>query len=369
MDGLQKAIGIHARPRLSEAQAAGVLLIPFFLIYAFLLFYPFLWGIWISLHDWNLMKVAINPDAASFVGLKNYVQILWGKNIEWSPIANPWIQFPTLAALLASAYLWWSEKVSRISVITLAVASVTVFVLSGFHPGVDGRWYDRRFWVSLSNTIRFVAITVPSVTVISLTLAVATNRQTRAMQILRAIFFLSSVLSVTVVTLIWLIMFSPQQGLIANSTDILFGVRLAWLTNEHLAMPAIVVTTVWWSLGIAMILFLAGLQDINPEILEAAALDKAKGLRAFWYIILPNLRRTITVVVVLQIIAHFQVFGQAHLMTEGGPNDTTQVLVRYIYQNGFRDSELGRATAMAVLLFLIMGAFSLVQFLVGSERK
>ena len=71
------------------------------------------------------------------------------------------------------------------------------------------------------------------------------------------------------------------------------------------------------------------------------------GIKAFWYITLPNLKRTITVVVVLQIILHFQVFGQSHLMTNGGPNDTTQVLVRYIYQTAFRDSELGRASAMA----------------------
>jgi multiple sugar transport system permease protein len=133
-------------------------------------------------------------------------------------------------------------------------------------------------------------------------------------------------------------------------------------------MAAIVIATVWWSLGIAMILFLAGLQDISKDIYEAAALDNARGVRAFWYVTLPNLKRTITLVVVLQIILQFQVFGQSHLMTQGGPNDTTQVLVRYIYQTGFRDSELGRASAMAVFLFLIMGTFSVIQFIVGREK-
>ena len=117
-----------------------------------------------------------------------------------------------------------------------------------------------------------------------------------------------------------------------------------------------------------MILFLAGLQDISKDIYEAAALDNARGVKAFWYVTLPNLKRTITLVVVLQIILHFQVFGQAHLMTGGGPNDTTQVLVRYIYQTGFRDSDLGRASAMAVFLFLIMGAFSVLQFVLGREE-
>ena len=187
------------------------------------------------------------------------------------------------------------------------------------------------------------------------------------MSIFRTLFFLSQILSVTVVTLIWQIMFSPRQGLIANVTELFGGSPIVWLTDERFAMAAIVITTVWWSLGIAMILFLAGLQDINRDIYEAAALDNATGIRAFRYITLPNLGRTITVVVILQIILHFQVFGQSHLMTQGGPNDQTQVLVRYIYQTAFRDSELGRASAMAVFLFLIMGAFSALQFIVGRE--
>ena len=175
--------------------------------------------------------------------------------------------------------------------------------------------------------------------------------------------------TVTVVTLIWLIIFSPFQGIIANVSELVGGPRVAWLTSETLAMPALVIATVWWSIGISMILFLAGLQDINPSIYEAAALDNAKGPKAFWYITLPNLKRTITLVVVLQIIAHFQIFGQPHLMTNGGPNDRTQTLVRHIYQTGFRDSELGEAAAMAMFLFLIMGAFSILQFVMRSQRS
>ena len=199
-------------------------------------------------------------------------------------------------------------------------------------------------------------------------LAAALNGETRAKGVLRTLFFLSQVLSVTVVTLIWQIMFSPRQGLLANVTELLGGSPIVWLTAEGYAMAAIVIATIWWSLGIAMILFLAGLQDISQDLYEAGALDNATGTKAFWYITLPNLKRTITVVVVLQIILHFQVFGQSHLMTGGGPNDTTQVLVRYIYQTAFRDSDLGRASAMAVFLFVIMGAFSILQFVLGREK-
>jgi multiple sugar transport system permease protein len=260
-------------------------------------------------------------------------------------------------------------RLTRATALALGIAGALFFLLPGFHPGEDGRWYDRRFWPTVGNTILFVGLAVPGVTITALILAAALDGETRAKAVLRTIFFLSQVLSVTVVTLIWQIMFSPRQGLIANVTEALGGSPIVWLTDQQFAMAAIVITTIWWSLGIAMILFLAGIQDISKDIYEAAAIDDARGVKAFWYITLPNLKRTITLVVVLQIILHFQVFGQSHLMTQGGPNDSTQVLVRYIYQTAFRDSELGKASAMAVFLFVIMGAFSLVQFVVGREEE
>ena len=354
--------------RLNQTQAAWLLLAPFLLTYGLFLVYPFFQGIWISLHDWNLLKVAFNPDAKEFVGLRNYERVMWGRNIEWGLFAAPFWQGLGIAGLLAAVLLRRMDRLSRFNAIALGVASALLVVLPGFHPGEEGRWYDRRFWPTVGNTLVFVGLAVPGVTISALVLAAALNRETRAMGILRTLFFLSQVLSVTVVTLIWQIMFSPRQGLIANVTEVLGGTPINWLTDQQFAMAAIVIATVWWSLGIAMILFLAGLQDISRDIYEAAALDNARGVKAFWYVTLPNLKRTITLVIVLQIILHFQVFGQSHLMTQGGPNDTTQVLVRYIYQTGFRDSELGRASAMAVFLFVIMGAFSIIQFVVGREK-
>lgn len=357
------------RRSLSQSQAALILMLPFLSVYLLFLVYPFFKGIWISLHDWNLLAVAFNPDAKEFVGLKNYQRTLWGRNITWSAMAQPTLQIASLLGLAASLVLLLTGRISRTGACVLGTVALIFLVFPGFHPGEGGRWYDRRFWPAVGNTLLFVSLAVPLVTITALLLAAATNRETRAMAVLRTLFFLSSVLSVTVVTLIWLIMFSPWQGMIANVSEALGGERVAWLTNEHLAMPALVITTVWWSIGIAMILFLAGLQDISADIYEAAALDNATGIRAFWYITLPNLRRTITLVVVLQIIAHFQVFGQSHLMTSGGPNDTTQTLVRHIYQTGFRDSELGEASAMAVFLFVVMAAFSILQFIAGKEDQ
>lgn len=354
---------------MSQTQAAYVLLAPFLLTYALFLVYPFFRGIWISLHDWNLMAVAFNPDAKEFVGLRNYERVMWGRNIAWGVMVSPLWQLLGIIGLVGSAVLYRMDLLGRLNAILLAVLSVLLIVLPGFHAGEGGRWYDRRFWPTVGNTLVFVGLAVPGVTISALLLAAAVNRETRAMSVLRTLFFLSQVLSVTVVTLIWQIMFSPRQGLIANITEAFGGTPINWLTDQQFAMAAIVIATIWWSLGIAMILFLAGLQDISKDLYEAAALDNATGAKAFWFITLPNLKRTITLVVILQIILHFQVFGQSHLMTQGGPNDSTQVLVRYIYQTGFRDSELGRASAMAVFLFVIMGSFSIIQFIVGRETS
>ena len=369
MSGPPASNSTGPRRKLSQSQAALVLLMPFVTVYALFMVYPFMKGIWISLHDWNLLAVAFNPEAKEFVGLRNYERVMWGRNIEWSAFAQPLAQIIGLLGLGLALAWGRSGRLSRFTALALGIGALILFILPGFHPGENGRWYDRRFWPTVENTLVFVAWTVPGVTVSALVLAACINRETRAMATFRTLFFLSQVLSVTVVTLIWQIMFSPRQGLIANVTTLFGGSPIVWLSDERFAMAAIVITTIWWSLGIAMILFLAGLQDIAKDLYEAAAIDNATGVKAFWYITLPNLKRTITLVIVLQIILHFQVFGQSHLMTNGGPNDTTQVLVRYIYQTAFRDSELGRASAMAVFLFVTMGAFSLLQFVMGREKS
>ncbi|MCC5962254.1 MAG: sugar ABC transporter permease [Rhodobacteraceae bacterium] len=356
------------RLALTQRQAAAILLLPFLTVYAVFLVYPFFKGVWISLHDWNLMAVAFNPDAKSYVGLSNYERVMWGSNITWGAWASPGYQFFGLLGLGTSVLLYRTGRAGKVTALAIGIASLLLFVLPGFHPGEGGRWYDRRFWPTVGNTILFVGLAVPGVTITAMLLAAALDGETRAKAVLRTLFFLSQVLSVTVVTLIWQIMFSPRQGLIANVTELVGGSPIVWLTAEGFAMASIVIATIWWSLGIAMILFLAGIQDISKDLYEAGALDNATGAKAFWYITLPNLKRTITLVVVLQIILHFQVFGQSHLMTNGGPNDTTQVLVRYIYQTAFRDSELGRASAMAVFLFVIMGGFSILQFVLGREK-
>ncbi|TVR89240.1 MAG: sugar ABC transporter permease [Trueperaceae bacterium] len=335
---------------------------------AYLLFLvtPFLRGIWISLHDWNLLAVAINPDAARFVGARNYTRMLWGDGIVWT-LDHQWgMRLAGLVAIALIAWWWHRGVIGRGTALAAIGAGLLLFgLLLGLNPADDGRWGDRRFWPIVGNTLTFVALTVPSVTLLGLALALGLNRDDRTSAVLRTAFFLSQVLSVTVVTLIWQLTFSPRQGMLGHAARSLGLDPIQWITNVELAMPAIVIATVWWSLGFAMILFLAGLQEIPAERYEAARLDGAGLWSIIRFITLPALSRTTTLVIVLQIILHFQVFGQSHLITRGGPNDATQVLVRYIYQTGFRNSELGYASALAVVLFLFMLVFAMLQLRVS----
>jgi len=159
------------RPRqLSQRQAALLLLIPFLATYVLFLVYPFFRGVWISLHDWNLLAVAFNPDAKDFVGLRNYERVMWGSNIEWGFAAPLW-QGLGLIGLALTAFLHRTGRVSRFNAIAMGVVSLLLVVLPGFHPGEGGRWYDRRFWPTVGNTMLFVGLTVPGVTISALLLA------------------------------------------------------------------------------------------------------------------------------------------------------------------------------------------------------
>jgi multiple sugar transport system permease protein len=174
-------------------------------------------------------------------------------------------------------------------------------------------------------------------------------------------FFCPYVLSVAVMTLIWGFLFNPDQGLIGEAFRLFGAEALAWLTNPNLAMHAIVIATLWWTVGFNMVLFVAGLQDIDPALYEAARIDGAGPLSRFIKITLPSLERTIALVAILQIIASFQIFGQVYIMTRGGPGGTTRVLIQYIYESGFRDFRLGYASAMSIVLFVVMFAVSFLQ--------
>jgi multiple sugar transport system permease protein len=366
--GLAAISGRSARYWRKTAEAY-LFILPFFAVYLLLLVFPFFKNIWISAFDWNLLEVAFNPDAKEYVGIDNYVRALWGRNIEWSLSAHAGARLSllALAGLLALGWYrrWWSAGIAVLGIVVVAV----VAILLGFEPGERGRWSDRSFWIAVRNTFVFVALSVPTITLIALALAIFLNHPGRSMAVLRTLFYLPSVLSVTVITLIWMFMFSSHQGLISNVMRS-FGARpLVWVTSPDLAMPSIVIATVWWVIGFPMIVLLAGLQDIPSERYEAARLDGAGLWGIFRHITLPGLHRPLTFVVLYQVISQFQIFGQAHLLTDGGPGEATNTLVRYVYLTGFRDNELGRAAAMAFLLFCLMALASFLYLRISTRRE
>lgn len=221
---------------------------------------------------------------------------------------------------------------------------------------------DPVFSTALVNTFKVTLMIVPVLTLLALLLALALNSAGRGAAFIRGIFFSSAVLSVTIVTLIWRFVLAPDAGLLGELWQSLGWAPLAFLSDPDLVLPALAVTTIWWSLGLPMLLFLAGLQQIPEDMYEAAALDNAGRWRTFWRITVPSLRRTIVLVVMLQTAAQLQIFGQAQLMTGGGPSGASRTAVLFLFETAFGRWELGYASAAAEMLFLIILAVTLAQY-------
>ncbi|MDM9625421.1 sugar ABC transporter permease [Rhizobium sp. S152] len=227
---------------------------------------------------------------------------------------------------------------------------------------------DKIFIQAIGNTFYFVLLTVPTLAILGLMLALALNRKTRTAAALRTIYFSSSVLSVTIVTLIWRIVFIGNFGLLATIFGWFGATPPAFLSDPKLAMIGIAIATIWWCIGLPMMLFLSALQQIPGDIYEAAALDNASRLRTLWYITLPSIRRTFALVVIIQIVMQFQLFGQAKLMTMGGPNNVSKPIVFYIYEAAFTKWDLGLGAAASEILFMLILVAAMAQYVI-SRRK
>jgi multiple sugar transport system permease protein len=228
---------------------------------------------------------------------------------------------------------------------------------------------DPVFLQSVRNTLWFVVLTVPALTLAGLGLALALNNDSRLSAVLRGLFFSSSVLSVTIVTLIWRMVLVPDGGLIANLLTRAGMAPIPFLSDARLALPAVAVTTIWWCIGLPMMLFLAALQQVPKDLYEAAALDNADWWRTLLHITLPSIRRTAVVVIIIEIILQFQLFGQAQIMTLGGPNNASLPMVLFIYQVGFQRWDIGYAAAASAILFCLILVAALAQFFVTREAR
>ena len=227
---------------------------------------------------------------------------------------------------------------------------------------------DPIFIGSIFNTLRFVLLTVPPFVIIGLLIALALNRPTRGAAIMRALFFGPHVLSVTVVTLIWKTVYLPNVGMIDAGAVAMGMEPVSVLLNPDWALAAVGLVTVWWAIGLPMMLFLAGLQQIPEDMYEAAALDRAGSWTTFWRVTLPSIRRTLILVIMLQTAAQLQLFGQSQLLTAGGPSGASRTAVLFLFEVAFGRWELGYASAAAEILFLIMLVAAGLQFWVSRKR-
>lgn len=227
---------------------------------------------------------------------------------------------------------------------------------------------DPRFHASLGNSFRYVFLTYIPVWLLALLLALALNTRIRARAAFRTIYFVPVVMSWVVVSVIWKLIFH-RNGLVNTMFLAPLGVGPQnWLTSLDLAPVAIVIMSVWKEVGFFMVVFLAGLQNIPSDYAEAAKIDGSSNWQVFRYITLPLLQPTILFATVIGMITGLQVFIPQFVMTQGGPVDATLVLTLDIYQTAFVFLNGGKASAMSVVLFMIIAVITLAQFRLYRSR-
>jgi multiple sugar transport system permease protein len=273
---------------------------PHLLFFTVFLILPSLYGVYISFHEWNFF------DEPTFVGLQNYADILLNEDSLWYPY----------------------------------------------------------FWDAFKHTIMFVVFSVPLLILIPLLIAIAVDAKPVGTNFFRALFYAPSLFSVATVVLIWVWLLDTNAGLVNYYVKQFGGENIPWLTGQPWVWLSLVIITVWWTMGYNMILFLAGLQDVPQHLYEAAKIDGANVFQRFIHVTLPGLKGPMLFVVVMTTIASFNIFGQPHIATRGGPGDDTKVLMMYIREVAFTggDPKAGMASAMSLIMALFMIVISVIQF-------
>jgi multiple sugar transport system permease protein len=284
---------------------AYLFLAPFLLLFLTFIVAPAIFGIWMSLTNWSPFR-----DVQDFVGLKNYIEL--------------------------------------------------------FTPG-SGIAAD--FWKSMSVTGIFVLLSVPFMVVIPLLVAILLNQKIRAATTFRTIFFAPYVLGVAVIGVIWGYILDTQSGIL-NFLLGLIGLPtdLPWTVDVPWVWVSLVGVTVWWTMGLNTIIFLAGLKGINADLYEAASIDGAGAWRKFVSVTIPGLKPVMTFITTTTILASANMFGQSYLLTKGGPGTETRTAIMYIADQGLSQNNMAPAAAMSYVLFAFLAIISVVNFRLQRER-
>jgi multiple sugar transport system permease protein len=280
-------------------------LAPYLLLFLLFVIGPAIFGFWMSLHDWDFQL-----PGKPFVGLQNYKDL-----------------FDPLSATAEP------------------------------------------FWHGMRATAIFTLASVPFLVTLPLALAVLLNRKFPGRTFFRAVYFAPYVLGVAVIGLMFRYILDTSFGIL-NAFLGLFGIsEIGWTTEQPWAFVALVAVTVWWTAGFNAIIYLAGLQDIPAEQYEAAELDGANTWQQFRNVTLPGLRPVVVFIVTITVLASANMFGQAVLITQGGPGDSTTTALMVITDTGFSQFRMGQATAMSYLLALALAIISVINFVLLRERK
>lgn len=290
--------------RLYHPATPYLLLLPYGVLLLAFVLGPAVFGIWISLHDWDFML-----PSKPFIGLQNYRDLFDSQSVIYE-----------------------------------------------------------QFWKGMGATGIFTVASVPFLVVIPLLVAMLLNRKFRFRGLFRAMIFAPFVLGIAVVGVLFNYLLDTQYGLINYVLGFVGVPAIGWTTTQPAAWVGLVGMTVWWTMGFNTIIYLAGLQDIPAEQYEAAELDGAGRWGAFRNITLPGLRNVLVFIVTTTVLASANMFGQSYLVTNGGPGDSTRTAIMVMTQEGLRSFKMGTASAMSYMLAIFLGIISFIIFYLMRER-
>lgn len=252
--------------------------------------------------------------------------------------------------ILYGLWMSWTDQ-------SLAATRVRII---GFDNYVEALT-DPEVWSSLGNTVFFTLITSVPLVALAFVLAYLVATGLPGQWLWRLAFFAPYLLPVSVVTGMWTMVYSNDFGLI-NGLLMRWGAdQVPWLSDRHVAMWAIALVTLWWTIGFNFLLYLSALQAIPDHVYEAAQIDGAGPLRRLWSVTLPLMAPTTILIVLLQLLASMKVFDQVFLLTAGGPDGATRVVLQYIYDVGFSGYRVGYAASVSYLFFALIVVISLAQ--------
>ncbi|TRW43188.1 carbohydrate ABC transporter permease [Georgenia yuyongxinii] len=300
---------LQARPRTAtgakDNRDGWIFMAPYLVLFTAFVIVPTVLGIWISLHEYDYTL----PEKP-WVGLDNYVGLLGGDSPFYAP-----------------------------------------------------------FWQGIRATAIFTAGAVPLLLVLPLLVALAMNLKFKGRNFFRAMYFAPFVLGVAVVAVLWRYLLDTNIGLVNHYLGVIgLSDSVPWLTQLPWAWISLIGVTVWWTLGFNTVIYLAALQDISPELYEAAKMDGANAWQRFWSITLPGLRPVLLFVTSVTIIASVNMFGQSYLMTLGGPGQETRTAIYQIAETGLTSFNSGVASAMSMIFTVFLAIVSIAVFFLFRER-